>query len=186
MLDKYNYLDYLFTQEFMIAGVGSHIAHSSKSNNNTAIIWGHPAIGKTFSKKNGKYGDKYIDWDDEFNRKRDAWIAEHSGTVAGTDEFKAARNEYLINWSQHEDFKDFVKQEWKRVKNKANQQNKILLASPAMLLSLFPNDFSKVITMSDEDFIARGLARGDSNPKAWKDGINARLQFISDDKKIEI
>ena len=186
MLDKYNSLDYLFTQEFMIAGVGSHIAHPSKSKNNTAIIWGHPAIGKTFSKKNGKYGDKYIDWDDEFNRKRDAWIAEHSGTVAGTDEFKAARNEYLINWSQHEDFKDFVKQEWKRVKNKANQQNKMLLASPAMLLSLFPNDFSKVITMSDEDFIKRGLARGDSNPAAWKQGINARLQFISDDKKIEI
>jgi hypothetical protein len=30
MLDKYNSLDYLFTQEFMIAGVGSHIAHPSK------------------------------------------------------------------------------------------------------------------------------------------------------------
>ena len=185
MLDKYNSLDYLFTQEFMIAGVGSHIAHPSKSQNNTAIIWGHPAIGKTFS-KNGKYGNTYIDWDDEFNRKRDAWIAEHSGTIAGTPEFKAAKNEYLINWAQHEDFKDFVKQEWKRVKNKANQQNKMLLASPAMLLSLFPNDFNKVITMSDEDFIARGLARGDSNPAAWKQGINARLQFISDDKKIEI
>ena len=185
MLDKYNSLDYLFTQEFMIAGVGSHIAHSSKSKNNTTIIWGHPAIGKTFS-KNGKYGDKYIDWDDEFNRKRDAWIAKHSGTVVGTTEFKAARNEYLINWAQHEDFKDFVKQEWKRVKNKANQQNKILLASPAMLLSLFPNDFNKVITMSDEDFIARGLARGDSNPAAWKQGINARLQFIPDTKKIQI
>ena len=185
MLDKYNSLDYLFTQEFMIAGVGSHIAHPSKSKNNTAIIWGHPAIGKTFS-KNGKYGDKYIDWDDEFNRKRDAWIAEHSGTVVGTAEFKAARNEYLINWSQHEDFKDFVKQEWKRVKNKANQQNKMLLASPAMLLSLFPNDFNKVITMSDEDFITRGLARGDSNPAAWKQGINARLQFIPDTKKIQI
>lgn len=185
MLDKYNSLDYLFTQEFMITGVGSHIAHSSKSKNNTAIIWGHPAIGKTFS-KNGKYGDKYIDWDDEFNRKRDAWIAGHSGTAVGTPEFKAARNEYLINWSQHEDFKDFVKQEWKRVKNKANQQNKILLASPAMLLSLFPNDFNKVITMSDEDFIARGLARGDSDPAAWKQGINARLQFIPDTKKIQI
>lgn len=185
MLDKYNSLDYLFTQEFMIAGVGSHIAHPSKSKNNTAVIWGHPAIGKTFS-RNGKYADKYIDWDEEFNRKRDAWIAETSRTTIGTSEFKAARNEYLINWANHDDFKEFVAKEWKRVKNKANQHNKILIASPAMLLSLFPNDFSKVITMSDEDFIARGLARGDSDLAAWKQSINARLQFIPDTKKIQI
>jgi hypothetical protein len=34
MLDKYNSLDYLFTQEFMIAGVGSHIAHKAKPSPN--------------------------------------------------------------------------------------------------------------------------------------------------------
>lgn len=35
MLDKYNVMDYLFTQEFMIAGVGTHTNHPGKGNFNT-------------------------------------------------------------------------------------------------------------------------------------------------------
>jgi hypothetical protein len=54
----------------------------------------------------------------------------------------------MIHYDRHQDFIDFVTSEWKRIKELANSQNKILLASPHMLLDLFPEDFDKVITMS--------------------------------------
>lgn len=37
ILEKYNYLDYLFTQEFMCATVGSFIAHPEKSNSSDVL-----------------------------------------------------------------------------------------------------------------------------------------------------
>lgn len=93
----------------MIAGVGSHINHPSKAKTKPVVVWGHPAIGKSFSMENGKYSDRILDWDIEFNQDRDAWIAKQTGTIKGTKEFKNARNEYLINWRNHSDFQDFVK-----------------------------------------------------------------------------
>jgi hypothetical protein len=104
----------------------------------TPILWAHPAIGKTYSVENGGFADRLIDWDVEFNRKRDLWIAQHSKTLLNSDDFKSARNEYLINWANHPEYIDFVKEEWERVKQKANRENKILVASPHMLLQLFP------------------------------------------------
>jgi hypothetical protein len=115
MLEKYNLMDYLFTQQLMSSTVGSHVAHPAKSKNKTSIIWAHPAIGKTYSVENGKYKNKIIDWDVEFNRKRDEWIAKQTNTQIGTPEFKLVQNEYLINWKNHEDFIQFVKNEWERI-----------------------------------------------------------------------
>jgi hypothetical protein len=87
MLDKYNLFDYLFTQQFMIAGVGSHIAHPGKVKNKVPIVWGHPAIGKTYALNNPEYAHSIMDWDVEFNRKRDQWIASVTDTVLGTPAF---------------------------------------------------------------------------------------------------
>jgi hypothetical protein len=44
-----------------------------------------------------------------------------------------------------------------------------------MLLEMFPDDFTKVLNMSAEDFIERGIARGDSYPQQWKEGIDKTL-----------
>jgi hypothetical protein len=120
-----------------------------------------------------------MDWDVEFNHRRDAWIAKQSGTIKGTDAFKKARNEYLINWKFHKDFQKFVKEEWKRVKQLANSQNKILVASPHMLLELFQEDFGQVLTMSKDDFVKRGKARGDANPELWKEGIDNTINSLA-------
>ena len=67
----------------------SDLKNTLKSND---IIFGHPAIGKTFSLENGKYKDKFIDWDVEFNKKRDKWLEETSGTVYGTEAYKKVRH----------------------------------------------------------------------------------------------
>ena len=182
MLDKYNTMDYLFTQEFMIAGVGSHINHPGKAKYKTDVIWAHPGIGKTYVMENSKYKDQVMDWDVEFNHRRDAWIAQQTKTIKGTDAYKQARNEYLINWKSHPDFQKFVKNEWKRIKQLANSQNKMLVASPHMLLQLFPDDFNQVLTMDRDDFIQRNVARGANNAEnsaLWKDGIDATINSLA-------
>ena len=153
----------------------------------TPILWAHPAIGKTYSVENGGFSDRLIDWDVEFNRKRDLWIAQQSKTLLNSEDFKRARNEYLINWANYPEYIDFVKNEWERVKQKANKENKILVASPHMLLQLFPQDFTKVITMSEGDFVTRNIARNANNREnsvKWKAGIDQTIaNYISSSSK---
>ena len=187
MLDKYNTMDYFLSQEYMISGVGTHTNHLSKVKYKTPIIWGHPAIGKTYVMQNSSYKNQIIDWDEEFNLNRDNWIAAATGTTKGTPEFKAIRNEYMIHYDKHPDYVKFVESEWKRIKNLANSQNKILVASPHMLLDLFPEDFNKILTMGVTDFEQRAIKRGDSNYSDWKIGIDLSLApFKGSDKLIEI
>lgn len=175
ILEQYNYLQYFFTQEFMISTVGSMIAHPEKSKPSVPIIWAHPGIGKTYAIDNTAYKDKLIDWDVEFNRNRDEWIAKESNTLIGSDAFKQIREEYLIHWYKYPKYKTFVTNEWNRIKALASAQNKILVASPHMLLDLFGDEFNTILTMSREDFINRGLQRGDKHPDLWKDGIDATI-----------
>ena len=141
------------------------------------IVFGHPAIGKTYSIEHGKYKDKIIDWDVEFNEKRDKWIENHSNTTKGTPEFKKARNEYLIHPEKHEDYVKFITSEWKRVKNKAKKEGKILFASPHTLLKMFPEDFTRIINVKSEDFVNRNLKRGGKEKESilWKEGIDDTL-----------
>lgn len=138
------------------------------------IIFGHPAIGKTYSLESGKYKDKIIDWDVEFNEKRDKWIEDHSNTVKGTPEYKKARNEYLIYPENHPDYVEFLTEEWERVKSKTKKEGKILFASPHNLLKMFSQDFDRIINLKDEDFVKRNIERGgkERESKLWKEGIN--------------
>lgn len=144
--------------------------------NKPKIIFGHPAIGKTYAIE-GKYKDKFIDWDIEYNAKRDKWIEEHSNTKKGTSEYKKARNEYLIYPERHPDYINFLTNEWNRVKNKAKQENKILLASPHTLLKLFSNDFDYIINVEKSDFINRNINRGGKEYESslWKEGIDKTI-----------
>lgn len=141
------------------------------------IIFGHPAIGKTYSLESGKYKDKLIDWDEEFNTKRDKWIEDHSNTVKGTPEYKKARNEYLIYPENHPDYVEFLTEEWERVKSKTKKEGKILFASPHNLLKMFPQDFNRIINLKDDDFIKRNIGRGgkEKESKLWKEGINETI-----------
>lgn len=155
--------------------------------NKSSIIWAHPGLGKSWSVQNGEYKDQLIDWDIEFNSKRDAWIAKQSNTKIGSKKFKEVRNKYLVNPENYPDYIKFVTQEWNRVKNKAKSEGKILVASPHLLLRLFPQDFDKVVTMDDDVFIQRNVERGDNNEnnsRLWKDGINNTLSNFKDTDKI--
>ena len=144
--------------------------------NKPKIIFGHPAIGKTYAIER-KYKNKFIDWDVEYNDKRDKWIEEHTGTKKGTAEYKKVRNEYLIYPERYSDYIKFLTNEWNRIKDKANKENKILLVSPHTLLKLFPNDFDYIINVEKSDFISRNINRGGKEYESslWKEGIDKTI-----------
>lgn len=179
MLDKYNLMDYLFTQQYMYSTVGSHVAHPAKAKIKTPIIWAHPAIGKSYAVNQAAYSDKFMDWDVEFNRRRDAWVAKHSNTELGSNEFRKQRSYYQMNWESIPEYQEFVKREWKRITTKAKDENKILVASPHMLLRMFSDQFDSVLTMSEDTFIQRSTERGDSDPVGWKSDLDATINALS-------
>jgi hypothetical protein len=55
----------------LLSTVGSHVAHPAKTSNTTSIIWAHPGIGKSYVVENTRYKNRIMDWDVEFNRRRD-------------------------------------------------------------------------------------------------------------------
>lgn len=146
------------------------------------IVFGHPAIGKTYSVEQGIHSGEFIDWDVEYNRKRDEWIEQHSNTKKGTPEYKKARNEYLIYPERHPDYMKFLTDEWDRVKQKAKKENKILIASPHTLLKHFTKDFNYIINLDKDDFIERNIGRGgdEKGSRLWKEGIDNTLSNIHD------
>lgn len=155
----------------------NELSNSFKEGN---IIFGHPGIGKTYSVEKGKYADKFIDWDVEYNTKRDAWIEQHSNTKKGTPEYKQARNEYLIYPEKYPEYIAFLTKEWNRVKEKAKNENKVLLASPHTLLKLFPKDFNLILNLKEDDFINRNINRGGKQLESslWKEGIDSTIASV--------
>jgi hypothetical protein len=48
-----------------------------------------------------------------------------------------------------------------------------------MLLELFQEDFGQLLTMSKDDFVKRGKARGDANPELWKEAIDKTINSLA-------
>ena len=187
MLSKYNALDYFFTSQYMYAGVGCHTNHPSKADYNVPIIYKHPKLGlSTFLQNNPQAANYLMDFDDFFNEKRDAFIELQTGvekSIPFSDdegyiyydtnpEWIKAKENYLIQNQNNPEFQDFVKKAWNEAKLIAKEQNKILLNSSSIVLKMFPQDFSKVLTMSQEEAVARGM-----DPD-WKNTIDTTLNSL--------
>ncbi len=187
MLSKYNALDYFFTSQYMYAGVGCHTNHPSKVDYNVPIIYKHPKLGlSTFLQNNPQANNYLMDFDDFFNEKRDAFIEVQTGvekSIPFSDdegyiyydtnpEWIKTKENYLIQNQNNPEFQDFVKKAWNEAKLIAKEQNKILLNSSSIVLKMFPQDFSKVLTMSQEEAVARGM-----DPD-WKNAIDTTLNGL--------
>lgn len=187
MLSKYNALDYFFTSQYMYAGVGCHTNHPSKADYNVPIIYKHPKLGlSTFLQNNPQAANYLMDFDDFFNEKRDAFIEVQTGvekSIPFSDdegyiyydtnpEWTKTKENYLIQNQNNPEFQDFVKKAWNEAKLIAKEQNKILLNSSSIVLKIFPQDFSKVLTMSQEEAVARGM-----DPD-WKNTIDTTLNGL--------
>lgn len=187
MLSKYNALDYFFTSQYMYAGVGCHTNHPSKADYNVPIIYKHPKLGlSTFLQNNPQAANYLMDFDDFFNEKRDAFIEVQTGvekSIPFSDdegyiyydtnpEWIKTKENYLIQNQNNPEFQDFVKKAWNEAKLIAKEQNKILLNSSSIVLKMFPQDFSKVLTMSQEEAVARSM-----DPD-WKNTIDTTLNGL--------
>lgn len=187
MLSKYNALDYFFTSQYMYAGVGCHTNHPSKADYNIPIIYKHPKLGlSTFLQNNPQAANYLMDFDDFFNEKRDAFIEVQTGvekSIPFSDdegyiyydtnpEWIKTKENYLIQNQNNPEFQDFIKKTWNEAKLIAKEQNKILLNSSSIVLKMFPQDFSKVLTMSQEEAVARGM-----DPD-WKNAIDTTLNGL--------
>lgn len=187
MLSKYNALDYFFTSQYMYAGVGCHTNHPSKADYNVPIIYKHPKLGlTTFLQNNPQAANYLMDFDDFFNEKRDAFIEWKTGvekSIPFSDdeghvyydtnpEWTKIKENYLIQNQNNPEFQDFIKKAWNEAKLIAKEQNKILLNSSSIVLKMFPQDFSKVLTMSQEEAVARGM-----DPD-WKNAIDTTLNGL--------
>lgn len=118
MLDKYNTMDYLFTQEFMIAGVGSHINHKAKANYQTPILFGNISLPS----------DKIMSWEEEFIPRFERFLNQNE----------------LVKDVNNPIIKDFISKEWERIKQLANSQNKALIVNDEFIYHEFESDFTKI------------------------------------------
>jgi predicted NAD-dependent protein-ADP-ribosyltransferase YbiA (DUF1768 family) len=141
------------------------------------IIFGHPGIGKTELRKNGR--TDIIDFDSDYKTE----INKKFNLPEG---FKA-RNAFQK--SNKEEYNQAVRELWGKAKEEAKRTGKTLLASDMILLREFASDFDKVITMSKETFIDRAKQRNDFNPgpegtEGWKNSLDKEISKVPVSKVI--
>lgn len=186
-----NLNDPLVKQEFdaLVAEIGEDAAYnawylhngnvpkttSQEITPNDKIIWGHPGIGKTFLRESNP---NVIDFDSDYKSR----INEKYNLPEG---FKA-RNKWRE--SNPELWKEEIRQLWSEAKQESQDTGKQLLASDMMLLREFPNDFDKVVNISNKTFIDRAKQRDDyteGETEQWKANINEVLKSVPQFKIIQ-
>lgn len=153
----------------------------SKAN----IIWGHPAIGKTFYLETH---DDILEWDELINKERNEFFKNQidPDNLMSPEEYKVARTEYMANYREHPEYIRFLTEKWNWLKDKAKKENKKILASPLPLMQMFADDFDLFITLTNKDFLVRNMARGGSlmGSLGWKEVIDASLVNVDQSKII--
>jgi hypothetical protein len=138
------------------------------------VIWGHPAIGKTtYLQRN----HDILEWDEEINPKRDAFIREqidpnHTMDIK-SQEYKNLKQEYMRDYN-NPIYRKFLKDEWDALIDRAKRENKKVFASPLPLLDMFPNSFDLVVATPNQVFKERNMQRGGTElgSRSWKQAID--------------
>jgi hypothetical protein len=154
-------------------GVGNLITPNDK------IIWGHPAIGKSYAAKKVKM----IDFDSYklgINKKYNLYIAPGlSDTELRTDDkTREARENWRYESEENQAlWNQFIRDVWQQAKKDAKEQGAILFASDLLVLREFGNEVDKALTMPDELFFERSKQRnnfieGELGTKVWKGNLN--------------
>lgn len=150
---------------------------------NSNIIWGHPAIGKTTYLETR---NDIIEWDKEVNPKRNEFIRQQIDPNNELDSktFNAKKQEYMKNHDSDITYQRFLKREWEALKRKAARENKKIFASPLPLLKMFPQDFDLVINLNHRTFLKNNMNRGGkyNSTLDWKYAINEVMRAIPRDK----
>lgn len=154
---------------------------------NSKVIWGHPAIGKT---KYLETHDNILEWDKEINAKKNEFIAQqidpNNELSRTSEEYIYKRREYMTNWEQHPEYIEFLTTEWKNLLERGKKEGKTIFASPLPLLRLFPSTFNLILAINSRDFIQRNTQRGGklTETRQWKQAINDVLVKVDPEKII--
>jgi hypothetical protein len=143
------------------------------------IIWGHPAIGKSYAAKKVKM----IDFDSYklgINKKYNLYIAPGlSDTELRTDDkTREARENWRYEKPENAElWNQFIRDTWQQAKKDAKEQGAILFASDLLVLREFGNEVDKALTMPDELFFERSKQRnnfieGELGTEVWKGNLN--------------
>lgn len=134
------------------------------------IIFGHPGIGKSFLRETR---EDFIDVDEDYKE-------EHTmQKILRSNAKNTGKKEDLQEWE------DYVTEWWNRVKKDAQRSGKRILVSNLPILRMFPQDFDKVLTMTQETFIERAKQRNDyeqGETEDWKNSLDEAISKIPFDK----
>ena len=136
MLAKYNALDFMFTQEFMIAGVGSHTNHPGKQNYSlqTAYIYANDNRVNDLLEQNR---DRIFNFDSYYADMLDAYLNSKIKVEQSSSRYDAER----FNIEQSGEYQQLLDALYKEAKGLAQQQNKILVTSNEYLRNKYTRDF---------------------------------------------
>lgn len=135
------------------------------------IIFGHPAIGKTFAKKNNDFIDVDEDYKEEHTMQK---VLRNHAKNTGKKEDLKVWEDYITNW-------------WNKVKSDAKKSGKRIFVSNLPILRMFPQDFDKVITISKDEFTKRAKQRNDykqGETEEWKSSLDEAINKIDKSKVI--
>jgi len=143
------------------------------------IIWGHPAIGKTFAAKKANM----IDFDSYklgINKKYNLYITPglSDTELRQDDKTREAREKWRYEKPENgELWNQFIRESWQQAKKDAKEKGAILFASDLLVLREFGGEIDKALNMSDELFFERSKQRnnfteGELGTEAWKKNLN--------------
>lgn len=175
---KYSNIDYLANASAVKNGMGNvnpDFLYTTKpagtiNLSTDRVIYGHPAIGKTFAMRQGA---NIISFDDDFRDQINKFINEHKEEGETKRDYKKRHPE---------EYEQFLYDLFKQA-----QQSKIpiFFSDVALLNAMLNNEepINKIITMSEEEFVKRDIERGGNNEadaRDWKHTIDGLIEEAVD------
>lgn len=140
------------------------------------VIYGHPAIGKTYAKARH---DSFLSFDDDYGNAIKGFIDKRLKEGQTRQDYKR---------EAPEEYRQFLLGLYETAKARANEEGKRLFFSDSILLQALDEtgrleEIDKALSMNPDEFVDRSRNRGevdDANTKDWKNKIDLYLNKIPD------
>jgi hypothetical protein len=147
------------------------------------VVFGHPAIGKSFLKD--KKDNRFISLDDDYS----AEIKTNVENIANTYNVTTYQVKDGGNQKWNKEYDAMMQNLFDVARKRAISENKTLFTSNTNLLKNNINSFDKVINISDEEFFKRIKQRQEKGGakydiKEWKSQINNAISKVPASKVI--
>lgn len=167
MLAKYNALDFLFTQEFMISSVGTHSNHPGKTNYNLQVAY----VQSNDNRINDliqQNRDRIFNFDTYYQDELNNYLDDKIKVEKSSSRYNIER----LAIEQSPEYQNLLSSLWEDAKKLAQQQGKILMTSNQYLKNKYTKDFMgrdfSKINNADEVFyqLIRKVEEGEMSEEA--------------------